>query len=241
MKITSQNCFTFKRFRIYQAGSAMKVGTDGVLLGAWASLDGSETNILDIGTGTGLIALMAAQRTVSAHIDAVEIDEQSAFQARENVRESPWNDRVGVHHTCVQEFANHTENRYDRIISNPPFFVDSLKAPDAGRSTARHTDELSLDDLLSCVVRLLHSNGLFSVIYPVNEAAVFEEKAQKRGLLPCRKTRVRGNPDAPVKRVLTEFSFQMKPVAENELVIESSRHQYTDEYKALTRDFYLKF
>ena len=233
--------FEFKQFRICQDGAAMKVGTDGVLLGAWAGLDGHEKHILDVGTGTGLIALMAAQLTQEAIIDAVEIDAGAARQATENGKASPWPDRIRVHHTTIQEFSRRATLRYDHILSNPPFFVRSLKAPDASRTTARHADTLSFIDLACAAHQLLAPQGRLSVIYPTGEAAAFETAAREKGLFCTRKTTVRGTPDGVPKRVLMEFTKQEGVCRKETLTIELDRHRYTDEYIALTRDFYLKF
>jgi tRNA1Val (adenine37-N6)-methyltransferase len=237
----SNNYFIFKQFRINQQDAAMKVGTDGVLLGAWAELDGTERRMLDIGTGTGVIALMAAQRAPQARIDAVEIDENAARQARQNAEASPWADRLQVYNASVQNFARDAAERYDLILSNPPFFVDSLKAPDAARSAARHTDTLSFDDLAAAADRLLTPAGRFAAIYPTEEAAVFQRVAGGYGLFPCRRLQVKSTPQGAFKRTLTEFSRRETAIAEEELTIETAPLRYTAEYIALTRDFYLKF
>jgi tRNA1Val (adenine37-N6)-methyltransferase len=235
------NHFEFKRFRVEQGGAAMKVGTDGVLLGAWARLEGAERRILDIGTGTGLIALMAAQRCPRAHIDAPEIDRNAARQARENAANSPWPGRISVHHVSVREFAP-DGGPYDHILCNPPFFAGSLKAPDAARSTARHNDTLPFDDLAAVVARLLAPGGRFSVIYPADEAVVFQESASRCGLYPVRRLRVRSTPGGVFFRTLTEYSRRPPAVVEEEeLTIETAPLRHTAEYIALTRDFYLKF
>lgn len=237
----ANNYFQFKQFRVCQDGAAMKVGTDGVLLGAWTRLDGAVRRILDIGTGTGLLALMVAQRTPDAAVDAVEIDQAAARQAQENALASPWPERIQIYQAAVQDFAGQAAEKYDCIISNPPFFVESLKAPDVSRSAARHTDTLSFSELTAAVDALLAPQGRFSVIYPVDEGAHFESEARRKGLYCNRKTLVRGRPDTPFKRALMEFSRTELPVTESELTIESARHEYTPEYIALTRDFYLKF
>lgn len=237
----SNKSFAFKRFRVEQSGAAMKVGTDGVLLGAWMRLDGAEQRVLDIGTGTGLLALMAAQRTSDAQIDAIEIDASATRQAQENAQVSPWPQRIHIYNISVQDFVPQTTERYDHIVSNPPFFTDSLKAPDASRSTARHTDTLSPDDLISTVDVLLAPEGRFSVIYPPQEADAFEKAARAKGLFCHRRTKVRGTPGNEFKRILQEFARSETVPVEDELTIEIVRHQYTPEYIALTRDFYLKF
>jgi len=235
------NYFEFKQFRIYQDGAAMKVGTDGVLLGAWMQLDGTEQHILDIGTGTGLLALMMAQRSRATAIDAVEIDEAAVRQAKSNAATSPWTERIHIHHIPIQDFVRQATARYDHIVSNPPFFVRSLKAPDAARSAARHTDTLAFEDLISAANTLMTPRGRFSVIYPTEEAAVFETLAAENGLYCKRRTKVKGTSESAIKRILMEFSQSKTAIRENELVIELARHQYSPEYITLTRDFYLKF
>jgi tRNA1Val (adenine37-N6)-methyltransferase len=241
--------FNFKQFRINQFGAAMKVGTDGVLLGAWARLDGEyeeratqkTQHVLDIGTGTGVIALMAAQRCPTARIDAVESDDKAARQAEENARNSPWPERIRVIHTTIQDFAGRTAARYDHILSNPPFFVRSLKALDAARSAARHNDALPFDDLAAAVDTLLAPQGRFSVVYPVEEAAAFQAVAESRGLFCNRRLQVRGTSAGPFRRTLMEFSRRETPLVDEELTIETAPMQYTEAYMHLTRDFYLKF
>ena len=237
----SNNHFEFKQFKVHQDGAAMKVGTDGVLLGAWAYLDGKENHILDIGTGTGLLALMAAQRSPATRIDAVEIDQTAARQAMENAEASPWFERIRIHHMSIQDFVRQAPIRYDHIVSNPPFFVRSLKAPNPSRSAARHTDTLAFEDLISAANTLLAPEGRFSVIYPTEEAAVFEALASENGLYCNRRTKVKGTPESAFKRILMEFSHKVTTIRENELIIELARHRYSPEYIALTRDFYLKF
>lgn len=220
----------------------MKVGTDGVLLGAWAGLCGETGRVLDVGTGTGLIALMAAQRAPEARIDAVEIDEGAVSQARRNVSDSPWPGRIHVYLSSVQDFAAENREKYDHILSNPPFFSNALKAPDLRRAMARHCHTLPFPDLVGAVVKLLDDDGTFSVILPAEEGEVFRDVARNHGLYGKRRLAVRSVPDGPVKRVLMDFSFRMTEIAEEVLVIESEgRHGYSEKYRELTRDFYLKF
>ena len=171
--------FTFKQFHIDHSRCAMKVGTDGTLLGAWVRLPATTRSILDVGTGSGLIAIMAAQRSAEAHITAIDIDADCVAQARLNAEASPWNSRISVQHTSLQEFA--TEERFDVIVSNPPYFIDSLTSPDAGRTTARHTATLPFEELVSGVKRLLAPDGHFSLILPTVEAERFISAA--RGVL----------------------------------------------------------
>ena len=230
--------FRFKQFEVQQQRSAMKVGTDGVLIGAWASVRPADRAVLDIGTGTGLIALMLAQRNTEAKVVGVEIDADSAAQARENVEQSPWSERIEIAECAVQEFA--TEQKFDLIVSNPPFFVDSLKCPDESRSKARHTDTLSFADLMRAVTRLLAPDGRFAVIVPA-EAAMSVVAAGNLHLV--RRCDVRTKPKGQPKRVMLEFSLRFEGAAlREELTIgDGTNGGYSAEYKALTRDFYLKF
>lgn len=228
--------FRFKKFTIRQDRTAMKVGTDGVLLGAWASLCPAD-RILDIGTGTGLLALMAAQRNSSAQIDAVEINEAAAAQAGENIADSPWTDRITVYPQPIQEFS--PGKKYQHILCNPPFFVRSTPAPDKERNTARHCQELSHAELIRSVAALLETGGRFSLILPPGEAVLFRKEAATNGLYPAKMTGVRPNPGKPFKRILMEFTPFQTACLSDELTIEIVRHQYTPEYIALTREFYL--
>ena len=218
----------------------MKVGTDGVLLGAWAGVRPSDRRMLDIGTGTGLIALMLAQRSPEASVTGVDIDDVS--QARENADASPWGGRVAFERCPVQEFA--APEPFDLIVSNPPFFVDSLTCPDEGRTAVRHAVHLPYDELRDAVLRLLAPAGRFAVILPTAEAARFLAVCAGR-LALVRRTDVRITPRRPAKRALMEFvrAEDAAPVPEtSELVVGTGEHEcYTPEYRALTRDFYLKF
>ena len=215
----------------------MKVGTDGVLLGAWAACDGAK-RILDIGTGTGLIALMLAQRNAEAQIHAVEIDETATRRARANFDISPWAERLEVEQTAVQHYS--PSEKFDLIISNPPYFVDSLQCPDAKRTTARHTQDLTFEELDRAVCRLLAEDGKFALILPVNE---FEKYLSFTQLHLVRRCDVHPTTGAAVKRVMAEFakSKTATPALENITIEQERRGDYTDEYRALTKEFYLKF
>ena len=230
--------FRFKQFEVQQQRSAMKVGTDGVLIGAWASVRPTDKAILDIGTGTGLIALMLAQRNPEAKVVGVEIDAESAAQTRENVEQSPWSDRVEIVECAVQEYV--TEQKFDLIVSNPPFFVDSVKCNDESRSKARHTDTLSFADLMRTATRLLSPEGRFAVIVPA-EAAMSVVAAGNLHLV--RRCDVRTKPKGQPKRVMLEFSprFEGAALREELTIGDGTNGGYSAEYKALTRDFYLKF
>lgn len=228
--------FNFKQFAIKQEHSLMKVGTDGILLGAWASANEPQT-ILDIGTGTGLLALMMAQRYPQASVDALEIDEASALEAADNTRNSPFANRVHITHTSFQIFARHTPNRYDLIISNPPFFNAGL-----ARNTARHTHTLPHEDLILGVKKLLHEKGQFCLILPKKEGKDFIELAKNYDLYLSEKVSVKPKPSKPVERLLLHFSnVNSHKRIENELIIEKTGEQriYTKDYTNLTKEFYL--
>ena len=236
----ANNYFKFKQFTVFQDRCAMKVGTDGVLLGAWADCENAKT-ILDIGTGTGLIALMLAQRS-PAHIDAIEIDQSASEQASENVTKSPWESRISVINKSLQQFTEQIDKKYDLIVSNPPFFQNSLYAPDQNRTNARHNASLEYEDILDASLKLLSNNGTLSLILPYLEGTMFIVKAAGKGLYCVRQTNVLPNPGKTPKRLLLEFAKSKKPLVEQEIIIElNKRHEYSDAYKNLTRDFYLKF
>ena len=218
----------------------MKVGTDGVLLGAWANCNNS-LRALDAGSGTGLIAIMLAQRS-KAHIHALEIDALAAQEAKLNVSNSQWSNQITVEQVAFQDFAKSTQLKFDLIVSNPPYFVNSLKSPKANRSLARHTDSLSFLDLLAGVEQCLSLDGLFAVVLPHSAGSEFVEMALNYRLFCVRRTNVKPKPEKPPKRVLLEFSFEEKPLQISSFAVETNvRHAYTSAYKELTKDFYLAF
>ena len=229
--------FRFKQFAIEQDDVAMKVGTDGVLLGAWADCEGAK-RILDIGTGTGVIALMLAQRNSQAAIHAVEIDETATRRARSNFDMSPWAERLTVENCAVQEFV--PSEKFDLIISNPPYFIDSLQCPDAKRTTARHTQDLTFEELDKAVCRLLAESGRFALILPTAE---FEKYLSITQLHLVRRCDMHPTIGAATKRIMAEFAkcAVAEIVYENITIEKATRGDYTDEYRALTKDFYLKF
>lgn len=298
--------FSFKQFTAWQEHAAMRVGTDGVLLGAWCDLSScvsvvipdestdrrqpenvcpadpsqildssnrdqtvwddhvqdereksvcgaqngadAETKkvgrVLDIGSGTGVIALMVAQRTSNAQIDAVEPDSGSCEDALRNFAESPWADRLHLHDVTLQEYVSRYAEKvqYDLIVSNPPYFVDSLKAPDPVRNAVRHAVSLPFEELLDGVKALLAEHGRFAVILPVTEGVLLEKLALERSLHCVRKCLVQTKPGVPPKRVMMEFGRKSVPLRSGLLIMETERHQeFTEEYRRLTRDFYLKF
>ena len=233
--------FHFKEFSVSQDRCAMKIGTDGVLLGAWTSLDNDPQSILDIGSGTGILALQLAQRSLADTIDAVELDDEAYEQCTENFEASPWPDRLFCYHASIQEFASEIDENYDLIVSNPPFYAEDYKTKDPARDNARFTDTLPFEHLMVCVAHLLSENGVFALIIPKKEQYNITELALQQGLHPKRICELRGTPDSEIKRVLMEFSpVKMERVISEELVIETDRHQYTREYTNLVKDFYLK-
>lgn len=241
--------FRFKQFEIHQERCAMKIGTDGVLLGAWTSVQSNPFSILDIGAGTGIIALMLAQRSIAENIEAIEIDGNAYEQCVENFEASPWADRLFCYHAGLDELVDELDEEYDLIVSNPPFFEPPLPtaSPPKGersisesRKKARFYDTLSFNELLNAVSTLLSDEGHFSTILPYLEEERFIVFAKKVGLFPKRITRVKGNMNSEVKRSLLEFHRFETDLEIDELVIEKERHQYTEEYINLTKDFYLK-
>lgn len=230
--------FRFKQFTIVQDRCAMKVGTDGVLLGAWTDTTGTQ-QILDIGTGTGLIALMMAQRS-QAQIDAVDIDENACIQARENVLRSPWSEQIRVYYCSVQDYATTCPKRYDLLVSNPPFFENADKPQELARTVARHSDFLQQVDILQVAQQLLHGNGRLAVIYPPEQAKIFEQKANALGFFSNRKLCVKPKSDQ-TKRILMELGKSKSEYQETTIVLEADRHVYTPEFVALIKDFYLKY
>ncbi|MBD1261397.1 methyltransferase [Maribacter polysiphoniae] len=231
--------FKFKQFEIHQDRCAMKIGTDGVLLGAWTSIVNHPGTILDIGAGTGLLALMLAQRSGADTIDALEIDEDAYEQCVDNFETSPWGDRLFCYHAGLDEFLDDIEDQYDLIVSNPPFYSEEVSSGNAARDTARQNQSLPFDELIEGVSKLLFPDGIFSTIIPFKEEVQLIDLAEQKGLYPQHITRVKGNPSSEIKRSLLQFSFNKKEVLRDELIIEMERHQYTDDYIALTKDFYL--
>jgi len=233
--------FKFKKFTVYQEKCAMKVGTDAVLLGAWVNTGGVR-QILDVGTGTGLIALMCAQRS-EALIDAVEIDQAAAEQAFENVSNCLWSSRIKVIKDSFQHFAqSDSALKYDLIVSNPPYFSNSLKSPQKTRSLARHNDELSMESLLFYSARLLNSGGVLGIIVPFDGYRNIVASAHFNGFYVMRQLLIRPKEGKNFTRVMLELSMKSKQEIINELTLrKAGSNDYTEEFKLLTRDFYLKF
>jgi tRNA1Val (adenine37-N6)-methyltransferase len=246
--------FRFKKFEVVNERSAMKVNTDGVLLGAAMTISPSDRTMLDVGTGTGTIALMAAQRLSSVilsspvilnevknpRIDAIDIDEASASEASANFINSPWNSILKAHHLPLEEFAASTETVYDLIFSNPPYFEDSLTAPDERKSTARHTsDGLSYRDIFEFAKDRLSENGRVSLVLPADQEAALTRYARMCGLYLFRILRVRTVPRKAPSRIIAEFSRTRCAELSEELLTIQDEGKYTQEYLSLTGDFYL--
>lgn len=234
----SKGLFHFKKFSLSDRNSTHKIGTDGVLLGAWVDI-GEAQRILDIGTGSGLIALMVAQRSdAEVLIDAIEINEVDVAQARKNVDNSPWASKVMVHHIALQQF--HSSDQYDLIVSNPPYFMNSWLPPDENRTKARHTSDLSFEALLKSSKNLLSGNGRLAVVLPLNEAEIFKTLASEEQLYLNRSLSFQSRKEKPIERMLMEFGKNRVPIEAENLVLYSEGEVWSPEYRSLTKDFYLK-
>jgi tRNA1Val (adenine37-N6)-methyltransferase len=229
--------FHFKKFSVSHKRSSMKVGTDGVLLGAWVNVKDSKT-ILDIGTGTGLIALMLAQRTpADTHIDAVEPDEPACLDAEENFKNAPWANRIFLHQASIQAFQ--TTKKYDLIISNPPYFINSYKPPDKSRHIARHADTLTFEELIHASLHLLEPEGRLAVILPQTEGQLFLSLTQRNGLFCIRQWTFRSRSHKPIERLLLEFGRHPEKPEMGELLLYDQGERWSEGYVALTKEFYL--
>lgn len=235
----SNSYFKFKQFTIYQDNCAMKVGTDGALLGAWCSFP-QKGMILDIGCGTGLISIMAAQRT-EALVDGVEIDQNAYKQAQENVALTPWKNRINLYFNDFNLFAQNTSPQYDYIVSNPPFFKDSLLSPSTSRNNARHTISLNYETLFSKSTNLLKPKGKIAIIFPYELENYIFSTALFHQFYPIRITRVKGHAKRPIKRIIAEWGRELVEYKSDELNIESIPGTYSPEFISLLQDFYLKF
>jgi tRNA1Val (adenine37-N6)-methyltransferase len=233
------NYFSFKKFTIWHDKSAFKVGTDGVLLGAVANINGVR-NILDIGAGTGLISIMLAQRC-DAFITAIEPDNDSFVQTCENVARCDWSDRIRVENTDLQSYDSNNQ-KFDLIITNPPYFSDSLKSPDPRKSAARHNDSLTTDDILTSFLKLMGNDGSLQLIMPYVEGNIFIAEANKYGFYCNEILKIKPLPTGEIRRLILTFNrFQKKPVERFLTIEHGQRHEFTEEYIKLTKDFYLKF
>jgi tRNA1Val (adenine37-N6)-methyltransferase len=234
-----QDYFSFKKFTVFHNQCAMKVGIDGVLLGAWANVS-NVNSVLDVGTGSGLISLMIAQRC-NANIYAIDIDEGAVLQSTFNFKQSVWANRLNVEQISLKDFSEISNRKFDLIISNPPFFVNSLNAPNAKRNTARHTTMLTHEELVIYSGNLLNKKGRICLILPVVEGFKSIDFAKTIDLHCNKLVKVYPKPNVQPKRLLIELSFEDKPYQETELTIETdTRHIYSTEFSALVRDFYLK-
>ena len=229
--------FQFRQFTIHQARCAMKVGTDGTLLGAWAR---GGKHILDVGTGTGLIALMMAQRFHEAHITGIDIAPEAVSQAKENVAASPFANRIDILEADFSLLSTLNSQLFDCIVSNPPYFEQSLECPDPTRTQARHTSSLSYATLMKQATSLLTEDGVFSIIIPAESKSRMESEAALCGLFKTRECAVKTTPRKPARRYLLEFSMHPTPSFSPETgIIETAPGIRSSWYQALTKDFYL--
>lgn len=243
--------FKFKKFSVVNERSAMKVNTDGVLLGAAMTIRPEDRTVLDVGTGTGTIALMAAQRLSDLcscgadggdglSIHAIDIDEPSASEAEMNFNLSPWSSRMSAHHCSLEEFAQTSAMKFDLIFSNPPYFEDSLLAPQERRSNARHTSTgLSYRELLEFAAERLTDDGRLAVVLPAEQEAALTRHARMCGLHMFRIVKVRTVPRKAPGRIIAEFSRFRTDFPAEEVITIQNEGKYTQEYLSLTRDFYL--
>ncbi|MFM2392915.1 MAG: hypothetical protein RLZZ546_897 [Bacteroidota bacterium] len=240
--VKPSNAFTFKKFTIKQTMCTMKVNTDGVLLGAWAIIKNSK-KVLDIGTGTGVIALMIAQRSEQTQILGIDIDENSSIEAQENVSNSPYHDRVEIKHTSIQDYLKTDNDKFDLIISNPPFFTGGTFSANENKANVRHTIKLPHGDLLNSVNQLLDSKGNFGLILPYIEGLRFIELAERSMLYPSHITEVRHRKEKPIERLLINFKKEKttKIHMEELLIMEEDGQTYTESFKKLTQEFYIHF
>lgn len=230
--------FRFKQFSLEDDRCAMKVGTDAVLLGAWVNVEGA-SRILDVGTGCGIIALMLAQRTANdVIIEGIEVEPTDAEQAQENTNHSPWANRVTIHSVALQDFQSSAQ--FDLIVSNPPYFINSQLPPTAHRAQARHTQALSFEELIYHSLRLLNANGRLAVILPFEEGNLFQSLAEQQGLFPTSRLAFYSRQGKSQERWLLEFSKIKLPIKEEQLILHGEGENWSDDYKNLTRAFYLK-
>ncbi len=240
LKSKSSSIFKFKQFEIDQDGCMMKVGTDGVLLGAWADVEDAK-DILDIGAGTGVIAIMLAQRKSDAMVDAVEIDASACRTAELNMKNSPFSNRLNSFQEPIQDYAKTTRKEYDLIVCNPPFFTGGTLSALTSRNEVRHTIKLPNGELLSSVRRLLKKDGKFCVILPFIEGLRFKELARNYNFHCSKVTQVKSKKEKPVERLLLQFEKNNHPEITDELIIQfEKRNDFTPDYIDLTKEFYLK-
>lgn len=229
--------FQFKQFSVEDNKSTMKVGTDAVLLGAWTETKHSKT-ILEIGTGSGIISLMIAQRS-KAKIEAIDIDEDTVKQANENFQKAEWKERLNAFHYSLNDFKKEQSNKYDLIISNPPFFIDSLKSPNKNKTLSKHSDELSYADLIQGLIHFLSPSGKACIILPYTESKSFINLARIENLYLTKQLLIKPKKDKVANRILMEFSFTKTQVLENEIYLREVDNSFSDEYKKLSKEYYL--
>lgn len=232
--------FKFKQFTVNQDRCAMKIGTDSVLLGSWVNLQYHPFSVLDIGAGTGVLSLILAQRSHAEVIDAIEIDDSAYEQCVENFESSKWADRLFCYHASLEEFVEEIDDKYDLIISNPPFYSENHKSDNIQRDLARFSDAMPFNHLISSASSLLSELGTLNVIIPFKEEESFIKLAKNHKLYPNQICHVKGTPTSEIKRSLMSFSFQKTTISYTKIVIETSRHQYTEDYINLTKKLYLK-
>ncbi|HRH67606.1 MAG TPA: methyltransferase [Bacteroidia bacterium] len=233
----SDTTFRFRQFTVHQEKCAMKVGTDAVLLGSWVQAFSAQ-RILDIGTGTGLLALMLAQKSF-AEIDAVDIDEGAYLQAKENFRISPWFARLHIFHQSFQDFVLAASGKYDLIVSNPPYFQHASKPFQESRINARHNDSLTFPELIEGVKKILSPSGRFCLILPHKEGMEFMDQAHAHGLFCNHIVRIKTKADKAEKRIMMEFGFRFVVLTEEELIIQEEDNSFTQNYINLTKEYYL--
>lgn len=233
--------FRFKQFTVWHDNCGLKVCTESCILGSYVSVADAK-KVLDIGTGTGLLALMIAQRNTQLQIDAIEIDIDAASQAKGNVLQSPFAHQIAVHHASIQDFVGHHIPQYDLIVSNPPFYVNHLKSPHSQTNNARHTDTLSFTDLAQCVAALLTQDGRFVVLLPPQSMAQFEIEAQQQGLFRAQELVIFSGNQKPIFRLITTFTkTPTQNTIQESLIIYDSERQYTLDFQRLLKDYYLIF
>ena len=235
------NYFQFKQFTVQQDRCAMKVTTDGCLFGGYIAERITDyrlqiANCLDIGAGTGLLSLMLAQKS-TAIIDAVEIDEAAYSQAKENFDQSPWKERLNIYNTDILTFSS--DKKYDCIITNPPFFEDDLRSSDVNKNNAKHDTALTLKQLLQVIDLHLKEDGIFFILLPFHRAGYFEKEAALLNFYPAEKLNVRQTPTHDHFRTILSFSRKEIIVTNGELIIRDADNQYTTEFSALLKDYYL--
>ncbi|EIC84397.1 tRNA1(Val) (adenine(37)-N6)-methyltransferase [Serratia sp. M24T3] len=236
-----RNGFTFKQFFVAHDRCAMKVGTDGVLLGAWAPIS-QASRILDIGSGTGLVALMLAQRTAEeVLVDAVELESEAASQALENFAESPWQQRLRIFAEDINHFSRRSAHQYDLIVSNPPYFESAVACRDEARNAARYTETLTHDALLRCAEQLITAAGTFCVVLPFEIGLAFEQSAQQRAWHTRARIDIRDRPGKPLNRMLLALSKQWREPEHHELALREQLNVYSTEFRELIADFYLNY